>query len=85
MVFVRLYKLLYSLSRLTDLVVQAYGGAMIFPEIMAEMRRPRDFIKGTCFSTKSRRLHTFLKVLLICLGIAMAQIVRPTQPFPSYC
>jgi len=27
-------------------MVFAYGGAMIFPEIMAEMRRPRDFIKG---------------------------------------
>ncbi|GAA5898422.1 uncharacterized protein JCM6883_001018 [Sporobolomyces salmoneus] len=27
-------------------MIFAYGGAMIFPEIMAEMRRPRDFIKG---------------------------------------
>ncbi|KAF9084453.1 hypothetical protein BGX23_010512 [Mortierella sp. AD031] len=27
-------------------MVFAYGGAMIFPEIMAEMRRPRDFWKG---------------------------------------
>ncbi|KAJ7448651.1 transmembrane amino acid transporter protein-domain-containing protein [Mycena galericulata] len=27
-------------------MVFAYGGAMIFPEIMAEMRRPRDFVKG---------------------------------------
>jgi hypothetical protein len=27
-------------------MVFAYGGAMIFPEMMAEMRRPRDFIKG---------------------------------------
>jgi len=26
--------------------VFAYGGAQIFPEIMAEMRRPRDFIKS---------------------------------------
>lgn len=26
--------------------VYAYGGAMIFPEFMAEMRRPRDFLKG---------------------------------------
>ncbi|KAJ7445009.1 transmembrane amino acid transporter protein-domain-containing protein [Mycena galericulata] len=26
-------------------MVFAYGGAMIFPEIMAEMRRPRDFVK----------------------------------------
>ncbi|ORY80702.1 hypothetical protein BCR35DRAFT_331768 [Leucosporidium creatinivorum] len=27
-------------------MVFAYGGAMIFPELAAEMRRPRDFIKG---------------------------------------
>ncbi|GAA5935830.1 uncharacterized protein JCM15063_001818 [Sporobolomyces koalae] len=27
-------------------MIFAYGGAMIFPEIIAEMRRPRDFIKG---------------------------------------
>ncbi|CAK5283068.1 unnamed protein product [Mycena citricolor] len=27
-------------------MVYAYGGAMIFPEIMAEMRRPMDFWKG---------------------------------------
>ncbi|KAK4701208.1 hypothetical protein P7C70_g5023, partial [Phenoliferia sp. Uapishka_3] len=27
-------------------MVFAYGGAMIFPEIMAEMRRPKDFIRG---------------------------------------
>lgn len=26
--------------------VYSYGGAMIFPEIMAEIRRPRDFLKG---------------------------------------
>ena len=26
--------------------VYAYGGSMIFPEFMAEMRRPRDFLKG---------------------------------------
>ncbi|KAI5474314.1 amino acid transporter [Pseudohyphozyma bogoriensis] len=27
-------------------MVFAYGGAMIFPELMAEMRRPKDFIRG---------------------------------------
>ncbi|KAF8210025.1 transmembrane amino acid transporter protein-domain-containing protein [Mycena galopus ATCC 62051] len=27
-------------------MVFAYGGAMMFPEIMSEMRRPRDFVKG---------------------------------------
>ena len=27
-------------------MVFAYGGAMIFPEFMAEMRRPMDFWKG---------------------------------------
>ncbi|KAM0792676.1 hypothetical protein ACM66B_002456 [Microbotryomycetes sp. NB124-2] len=27
-------------------MVFAYGGAMIFPELMSEMRRPMDFIKG---------------------------------------
>jgi len=27
-------------------MVFAYGGAMIFPEIMAEMKRPMDFWKG---------------------------------------
>lgn len=26
--------------------VYSYGGSMIFPEFMAEMRRPRDFLKG---------------------------------------
>jgi len=26
--------------------VFSYGGAMIFPEFMSEMRRPRDFLKG---------------------------------------
>ncbi|KZP01571.1 hypothetical protein CALVIDRAFT_508168 [Calocera viscosa TUFC12733] len=29
-------------------MVFAYGGAMIFPEFMAEMRRPMDFWKGMC-------------------------------------
>lgn len=29
-----------------QLAVFAYGGAMIFPEFMAEMRRPRDFWKA---------------------------------------
>lgn len=27
-------------------MVFAYGGAMIFPELMTEMRRPHDFIRG---------------------------------------
>lgn len=27
-------------------MVFAYGGAMIFPEFLAEMRRPMDFWKG---------------------------------------
>ncbi|KAM0754795.1 hypothetical protein T439DRAFT_377221 [Meredithblackwellia eburnea MCA 4105] len=27
-------------------MVFAYGGAMVFPEMLAEMRRPRDFLKG---------------------------------------
>lgn len=27
-------------------IVYAYGGAMIFLEILSEMKRPRDFIKG---------------------------------------
>jgi len=26
--------------------VFSYGGAMVFPEFMSEMRRPRDFLKG---------------------------------------
>lgn len=26
--------------------VYSYGGSMVFPEFMAEMRRPRDFLKG---------------------------------------
>ncbi|KAG6821307.1 hypothetical protein H0H93_000168 [Arthromyces matolae] len=30
-------------------MVFAYGGAMIFPEMMAEMRRPMDFWKGMAF------------------------------------
>lgn len=29
-------------------MVFAYGGAMIFPEFMAEMRRPMDFWKAMC-------------------------------------
>ena len=29
-------------------MVFAYGGAMIFPEMLAEMRRPWDFWKGMC-------------------------------------
>ncbi|KAF8530236.1 transmembrane amino acid transporter protein-domain-containing protein [Hysterangium stoloniferum] len=29
-------------------IVYAYGGAMIFPELMAEMRRPMDFWKAMC-------------------------------------
>lgn len=32
----------------TSLQVFAYGGAMIFPEFLAEMRRPMDFWKGMC-------------------------------------
>ncbi|KAF9919935.1 hypothetical protein FBU30_010357 [Linnemannia zychae] len=31
-------------------MVYAYGGAMIFPEIMAEMRRPMDFWKGMAYA-----------------------------------
>ena len=39
-------------------MVFAYGGAMIFPEFMAEMRRPMDFWKGMvsancCYNTFS--------------------------------
>lgn len=49
-------------------MVFAYGGAMIFPEIMAEMRRPRDFIKGmalaqalifTCYVTFGVYVYCF--------------------------
>ncbi|KAF8313416.1 oligopeptide transporter protein [Clavulina sp. PMI_390] len=31
-------------------MVFAYGGAMIFPEMLAEMRRPMDFWKGMCMA-----------------------------------
>jgi hypothetical protein len=31
-------------------MVFAYGGAMLFPEMMAEMRRPMDFYKGMAFA-----------------------------------
>lgn len=30
--------------------VYAYGGAMLFSEFMAEMKRPRDFIKAMVFA-----------------------------------
>lgn len=33
-----------------NLLVFAYGGAMIFPEILSEMKRPRSFWKGCCMA-----------------------------------
>ena len=44
-------------------MVFAYGGAMIFPEIMAEMRRPRDFIKGAAMA------QVFIMLVYLFYGI----------------
>lgn len=44
-------------------MVFAYGGAMIFPEIMAEMRRPRDFIKGAAMA------QVFIMIVYLFHGI----------------
>ena len=48
-------------------MVFAYGGAMIFPEIMAEMRRPRDFIKGAAMAQVFIMLvYLFYGVFIYC-------------------
>ncbi|KAL8283212.1 hypothetical protein RQP46_005990 [Phenoliferia psychrophenolica] len=44
-------------------MVFAYGGAMIFPEIMAEMRPPRDFIKGMAMA------QTLIFTLYLLYGV----------------
>lgn len=44
LVFVRL------LTSFRTLPVFAYGGSMIFPELMAEMRRPHDFIRSVALA-----------------------------------
>lgn len=36
-------------------MVFAYGGAMIFPELMTEMRRPHDFIRGMALAQVRQR------------------------------
>jgi len=48
-------------------MVFAYGGAMIFPEIMAEMRRPNDFIKGmACAQTLIFTAYLLFGVFVYC-------------------
>ncbi|KAJ7636721.1 transmembrane amino acid transporter protein-domain-containing protein [Roridomyces roridus] len=46
-------------------MVFAYGGAMIFPEIMAEMRRPRDFVKGMALA------QLLIVTVYLAYGIAL--------------
>lgn len=43
--------------------VFSYGGAMIFPEFMSEMRRPRDFLKGMWAA------QTFIYVVYMVYGL----------------
>lgn len=52
-----------------QLAIFAYGGAMIFPEFMAEMRRPRDFWK----SALGAQLFCFLMYMMFGLLIYSRQ------------
>ncbi|KAJ3561392.1 hypothetical protein NP233_g10219 [Leucocoprinus birnbaumii] len=50
-------------------MVFAYGGSMIFPEMMAEMRRPMDFWKGM----------TLAQLLIFCLYILYGSFIYAFQ------
>lgn len=54
-------------------MVFAYGGAMIFPEFMAEMRRPMDFWKGMvriCLSPSTQRSNLMLSLSTVLRAAA---------------
>ncbi|KAK4050041.1 hypothetical protein OIO90_005231 [Microbotryomycetes sp. JL221] len=46
-------------------MVFAYGGSMIFPELLSEMRRPREFLKGMLMA------QTLIIVVYLAFGIAV--------------
>ena len=58
--------------------VFAYGGAMVFPEFMAEMKRPRDFLKGMW----SAQLFIYLTYMLY--GLFMYGYQGQYTVTPSY-
>lgn len=58
--------------------VYSYGGSMIFPEFMAEMRRPRDFLKAMWFS------QLFIYVVYMFYGLFMYAYQGQYVINPSY-
>lgn len=56
----------------------AYGGSMIFPEFMAEMKRPRDFLKSMWFA------QTFIYVCYMFYGLFMYGYQGQYSINPSY-
>ena len=58
--------------------VFSYGGAMIFPEFMSEMKRPRDFLKGMWFA------QLFIYVCYIFYGAFMYGYQGQYVVTPSY-
>lgn len=58
--------------------VFAYGGAMIFPEFMSEMRYPRDFLKGMWAA------QTFIYVVYMFYGLFMYGYQGQYTITPSY-
>lgn len=58
--------------------VYAYGGAMLFTEFMAEMKRPRDFWKGMIFA------QLFIYIVYIFYGCFMYGVQGQYAVNPSY-
>lgn len=58
--------------------VFSYGGAMVFPEFMSEMRRPRDFLKGMWAA------QTFIYVVYMLYGLFMYAYQGQYVVNPSY-
>lgn len=58
--------------------VYAYGGAMLFVEFMAEMKRPRDFWKGMIFA------QAFIYVCYVFYGCFLYGYQGQYTVFPSY-
>ena len=56
----------------------AYGGSMIFPEFMAEMRRPRDFLKGMWAA------QVFIYICYMLYGLFMYGYQGQYTVNPSY-
>lgn len=62
-------------------MIFAYGGAQLFPEILAEMKRPWDFIKGMAFAQLLIfTAYVFHGVWVVCFQVRSFPLVRFDLP-----